>query len=173
MMGSGSSIPTCPKNFDRRDFAAILRLYDKLDTNGDFVVDSHEITQIAEMHARNKLSALQHQEAAEIDKKTLMTEDVQRRLNNEISAIKSSCNSKIQSVTNQRWSELVANQKRIDAKVEELRSESNRYETASVSEKQNLFISAVSKDDKLSFPQFFKYMRKYKDNLEVMYPNFY
>ena len=172
-MGSGSCIPTCPKNFDQQDFAAILRLYDDLDANGDFVVESHEVAQIAEIHATNKLLLLHQQEAAEIKKKTLLTEDVQRRLNNEISAIKSSCNCKIQSVTNQRQGELVANQKRIDAKVDELRSETKLYKTASVLEKQNLFIAAVSKNDKLSFVEFFKYMRKRTDNLKVVYPNYY
>jgi len=172
-MGSGSSIPTCPKNFDRQDFAAIQRLYDDLDTNGDFVVESHEVAQIAEIHTTNKLLSLRQQEAAEIKKRTLMTEDVQRRLNNEISAIKSSCNCKIQSVTNQRQSELVTTQNRIDAKVDELRSETKLYETASVSERQNMFIAAVSKDDKLSFNKFFKYMRTRTDNLKVVYPNYY
>ena len=172
-MGSSSSIPTCPRNFDQRDFAAILRLYDDLDANGDFVVESHEVAQIAEIHATNKLSTLQQREAAEIKKRTLLTEDAQRRLNNEISAIKSSCACKIQSVTNQRQSELTVNQKRIDAKVDELRSERKRYETASVSEKQDLFIAAVSKNDKLSFVEFFKYMRKRTDNLKVVYPNYY
>ncbi len=63
--------------------------------------------------------------------------------------------------------------KQIDAKVDELRSETKLYKTASVLEKQNLFIAAVSKNDKLSFVEFFKYMRKRTDNLKVVYPNYY
>lgn len=163
-MGSGSSIQ-CPKNFDRRDFAAILRLHDELDANN--------VAWIAEIHASSKLSALGRQEAAETKKKTLMTEDAQRRLNNEISAIKSSCNHKIQSVTTHRSGELTANQKRIDAKVDELRVESKVYETSSALEKRNLFLAAVSKDNKLSFPLFFKHVRNHTDSLKKMYPHYY
>ena len=105
--------------------------------------------------------------------KTLLTEDVKRRLNNEISAIKSACHLKICRVTSEREGNLKADQKRIDARVGDLRSEIKRYEIASPQEKQDMFISAVSVDNKISFKEFFKYIRKRTDNLKYVYPDLY
>ena len=172
-MGSGSSIPRCPKDFNSTDFSAILQLYDNLDSNGDLVVESKEVAQIADIHVKNKIFVCEGSVQSLQKEKTLLTEDVKRRLNNEISAIKSACHLKICRVTAEREGNLKAEQKRIDARVGDLRSEIKRYEIASPQEKQDMFISAVSVDNKISFKEFFKYMRKRTDNLRHVYPKLY
>jgi hypothetical protein len=171
-MGSGSSVPRCPKNFNKTDFSAILGLYDALDSNGDFLVESKEVTQIADIHVSNKIKEAQRQVVFALRKKTLMTEDVRRHLNNEISAIKSACHLKICRVTAQREGVLKADQKRIDARVGDLRSEIKQYEVASPHEKQEMFMSAVS-PGKITFKEFFKYMRVRTNNLRHVYPQLY
>ena len=64
-MGSGvSSIgaPTqqlrCPGNYDEDDFAKILRLYDRLDSDGNMIVEEDELGQIATHHVNNKKKIL-------------------------------------------------------------------------------------------------------------------
>lgn len=172
-MGSGTSVPRCPKNFDQRDFSAILRLYDNLDANGDFVVDSEEVTQIAEIHVRNRV----HTKLARLEvcktRKVLVTEDAKRCLNNDVSAIKSACFRKIREVKQRRESELEKAVGSIDAESDALRAEIRQLQAASPLEKQGMFVSAVSTDGRISFKDFFKYMRNRTKNLREIYPNHY
>ena len=65
-MGSGVSsmgAPTqplqCPENYDEDDFAKILRLYDRLDADGNMIVEEDELGQIATHHVNNKKKMLQ------------------------------------------------------------------------------------------------------------------
>ena len=56
-MGSGISRTTylkCPKDYDAEDFKKILKLYDKLDDDGNMIVEENELTQIAIHHHNNK-----------------------------------------------------------------------------------------------------------------------
>jgi hypothetical protein len=172
-MGSGFSVPKCPKNFDQRDFSAILKLFDDLDSNGDFQVESTEVNQIAEVHVSNKILRGNEKIQRYLTQKTLVTADVNRRMNNEVSAIKSACFEKIQEVTQRREADLKKEVLRIDGRVDDLRAEIKRLEIASPPEKQEMFVSAVSVDDRISFPEFFKYMKKRTKNLKELYPNHY
>ena len=58
IMGSGSSQLKCPNDYDRDKFDKILKLYDKLDSNGDHVVQTDELNKIADLHVRNKIRKL-------------------------------------------------------------------------------------------------------------------
>ena len=56
-MGSGvstSSELTCPKNYDKKNFQKILTLYDKLDINGNMVIEQEELYVLANHHIKNK-----------------------------------------------------------------------------------------------------------------------
>lgn len=64
-MGSGVSstrVPTqplqCPENYDEDDFAKILRLYDRLDADGNMIVEQDELSQLATHHVNNKKQLL-------------------------------------------------------------------------------------------------------------------
>ena len=56
-MGSGTSKHQlkCPDDYDKDNFAKILKLFDKLDSNGDQVVETEELGKIADLHVRNKI----------------------------------------------------------------------------------------------------------------------
>ena len=53
-MGSGaSSKRMCPDNYDNNKFSKIIKLFDKLDNNGDNVVESSELDKISKLHIQN------------------------------------------------------------------------------------------------------------------------
>ena len=41
-MGSGSSVPKCPSDYSEKKFKTILRLFDDLDADGNFVIDKND-----------------------------------------------------------------------------------------------------------------------------------
>ena len=54
-MGSGvSSELKPPKNYDKEKFQRILSLYDKLDANGNMVIEQEELYVLANHHIKNK-----------------------------------------------------------------------------------------------------------------------
>ena len=56
-MGSGISNTgqlVCPEGYDKEKFKQILYLYDKLDTNGDMVIEKEELFILTEHHIKNK-----------------------------------------------------------------------------------------------------------------------
>ena len=158
---------------DQKDFSAILRLYDVLDDNGDFGVECKEVGQIAEIHVANKILFKQRELRRHETQKNLAAEDVTRRMHNEISAIKSECFRRIQGVTQRRQSELTRSMADIGRKTDGLRAEIKRLEIASPPEKQAMFVSAVSVDNRISFKEFLKYMSKRTKNLRELYPQHY
>ena len=54
-MGGGSSQLKCPNDYEKEKFQKILKLYDRLDSNGDHVVQTEELNKIADLHVRNKI----------------------------------------------------------------------------------------------------------------------
>ena len=62
----------CPKNFDPEKFKMILQLYDKLDSDGDNVIDIKELRNIAELHINNRIK-INTSEAERILKETTDT----------------------------------------------------------------------------------------------------
>ena len=58
-MGSGVSKNKqllCPKDYEPEKFAMILKLFDKLDNNGDHVVDLDELKNISNLHVTNRIT---------------------------------------------------------------------------------------------------------------------
>ena len=54
-MGSAASTKLkCPKDYEQEKFAKILKLYDHLDSNGDQVIETLELKDIAKLHIKNK-----------------------------------------------------------------------------------------------------------------------
>tara|TARA_B000000475_G_scaffold271284_1_gene268680 strand:+ start:5885 stop:6475 length:591 start_codon:yes stop_codon:yes gene_type:complete len=63
-MGSGISKKNtgqlvCPEGYDKEKFKQILYLYDKLDTNGDMVIEKEELFILTEHHIKNKQKILE------------------------------------------------------------------------------------------------------------------
>jgi len=58
-MGSSASIKLkCPKDYDKDNFAMILKLYDHLDSNGDQVIETAELKDIASLHINNNITEI-------------------------------------------------------------------------------------------------------------------
>lgn len=69
-MGSGVSVCkpssgqlTCPKNYDKTRFQKILTLYDKLDTNGNMVIEQEEFYILANHHIKNQRELVVNEQA--------------------------------------------------------------------------------------------------------------
>ena len=61
-MGSGvSSELKPPKNYDKKNFQKILSLYDKLDSNGNMVIEQEELYILANHHIKNKKLLIQQE----------------------------------------------------------------------------------------------------------------
>jgi len=59
-MGSGASSELKPpKNYDKTKFQKILSLYDKLDSNGNMVIEQEELYILANHHIKNKKLIIQ------------------------------------------------------------------------------------------------------------------
>jgi len=63
----------CPKNYDKEKFQKILMLYDKLDTNGNMVMEQEEFYVLANHHIKNKKELILREKAKN-------TNDIQRNI---------------------------------------------------------------------------------------------
>ena len=66
-MGSAASTKLkCPKDYNKDKFAMILKLYDHLDCNGDQVIETLELKDIAKLHIKNKQTELSNLRKSEL-----------------------------------------------------------------------------------------------------------
>ena len=59
---TNSKIPIgieCPRGYDKRKFNTLLMLYDKIDRDGNQAVDINEISEISNLHIKNRLLLLE------------------------------------------------------------------------------------------------------------------
>ena len=59
---TNSKIPIgieCPKGYDKTKFKTLLMLYDKIDRDGNQAVDINEISEISNLHIKNRLLLLE------------------------------------------------------------------------------------------------------------------
>ena len=155
-MGSGASQQLkCPKDYDEAKFKEILRLYDRLDSNGDQVVETDELHKIADLHVRNKIGRLKEF----IDKieynATQKYEQLERDASYKISAINSQLILDIQKHKNRKVADVKDAQKMIDT-----------MQNMSKEKKAKKFKEAVSdKDGHIKFWTFFEYMKHRTDDI--------
>lgn len=74
----------CPDGYDRQKFKQILRLFDRLDSDGDLGVCLEELSDIAELHVKNRIRKLGGQKEHEEKQKAF---EMQRVADNEIARI--------------------------------------------------------------------------------------
>ena len=148
-MGSGSSQLKCPEDYDKEKFNLILKLYDRLDSNGDHVVETDELKKIADLHVRNKIRVLKE----ENDKITVNTENEINYLNEnaklKIKEIQETLKLNIENVKQRNNDKKNSNNKEIDS-----------LQNMSEEKKSKKFMSAVT-DNKghINFWSFFEYMK--------------
>ena len=150
-MGSGASKSqlTCPKDYEPEKFQKILKLFDRLDSNGDQVVETDELVKIADLHVRNKIRKYKND-----------TEQKIKELHNE---------SKVK--VSQISSELILKIKKAkDKKTDDIKCAEytiNVLSNMSKEEKSKKFKDAVS-DSKghIEFWKFYEYMKHRTDDIE-------
>ena len=158
-MGSGFSSTKelkCPEGYDKSNFEKILKLYDKLDNNGNMVIEEEEIGILSIHHVKNRIMLLENDK---LENKNNMENNIlslkleyeknKKKLVLDYSRnVKECCQAK-------ENKDLF-----IDKKLENLKklTKEERYE---------LFKKRFTNgDDKINFPLFFEYMKDKTSDIE-------
>tara|TARA_B000000557_G_C20693993_1_gene408638 strand:+ start:330 stop:731 length:402 start_codon:yes stop_codon:yes gene_type:complete len=73
----------CPEGYNKEKFKVLLKLYDKIDKDGDQAVDIREISEISNLHIENRLLLLDIEKEnakKKYDYKILCIDDTKNRL---------------------------------------------------------------------------------------------
>ena len=146
----------CPKNYDKEKFQKILMLYDKLDTNGNMVMEQEEFYVLANHHIKNQKELI-------LREKTKNKNDIQRNIlmlnlkyEEEKKETEKTHNSKINRLESKEKTDDIDYNKRL-ANIDLLTKE----------EKYEIFKERFTdNDDKINFTKFFEYMKTRSDDIE-------
>jgi hypothetical protein len=139
----------CPKDYDKENYQKILLLFDKLDSDGDMMINEEELLVLTTHHIKNKLR--------ELNKEKLIIENVK---NQKLFSLKLNYDNDLRNLEREyvnKEGEIIRSgeegKKDIENKLVNISNLTRK-------EKYGLFKSKFTdKDDKLSFDLFFKYMR--------------
>lgn len=156
IMGSGSSQLKCPDDYDKEKFEKIMKLYDKLDSNGDHVVETDELNKIADLHVRNKIRKLKEN----IDNINSETETKNKTLENDISF-------KIAELNTQLIIKQTRNLAEKDDLISFTNSEIDKLQSMPPEKKSKKFMEAVTtKNGHIDFWKFFEYMKSRTQDID-------
>tara|TARA_B000000477_G_scaffold121279_1_gene123732 strand:+ start:400 stop:993 length:594 start_codon:yes stop_codon:yes gene_type:complete len=162
-MGGGISICNpnngeikCPKNYDKKKFQKILMLYDKLDTNGNMVMEQEEFYVLANHHIKNQKELI-------LREKTKNKNDIQRNIlmlnlkyEEEKKEMEKSHNSTIDNLENKEKTDDIDYNKRL-----------TNIDLLTKEEKYEIFKERFTdNDNKINFTKFFEYMKTRSDDIE-------
>jgi hypothetical protein len=160
-MGGGiSSCSTgeikCPKNYDKEKFQKILMLYDKLDTNGNMVMEQEEFYVLANHHIKNKKELI-------LQEKSKNTNDIQRNIlmlnlkhEEEKKQMIKLYNSTIETLKQKVKTDDMDYNKRL-----------TNIDLLTKEEKYEIFKERFTdNEDKINFTKFFEYMRTRSDDIQ-------
>ena len=149
-MGSSASVKLkCPKDYDENKFAKILKLYDRLDSNGDQVIETLELKDIAKLHIKNKKTELSNLIKSENQNNNYKL--VQLRLKNEKEKndLMLTYEKDVEKINNSH----IMNDKTLITKIKDLENMEEKKQC-------DMFLNVVSKDGKhLDFWKFFDYLK--------------
>ena len=156
-MGTGASSQKhrriCPADYDPEKFKMILKLYDKLDNDGDNVIDIKELKNIAELHIKNSIiqnkAELQKNEMYKNKNIQLLEQECEKKKTRVLAEIEAELESKRREINNH----FEDKQKTIEEKI-------RVYETMDDGAKSDTFMSVVSEDNNIDFWEFYEYMKK-------------
>ena len=156
-MGSGVSKQLkCPNGYNKDKFQIILQLYDKLDKDGDHVVETEEIKEISKLHIDNKIRNLQ---------KDILIED--QILQQKITKINFEKSQKIKNAEEDSKLNIVSENIYYKNKKIQLNEKIQTYSNFSEEERCNKFIYAVTDSNKnIEFWKFFEYMKTKTDDIK-------
>ena len=159
-MGSGASKGSkqlvCPESYPEDKFNKVLRLFDRLDEDGDQVVENDELKCIAQLHVKNKINLLNlnlksnevtfnSQNKLYLEKKRLAIEKVEKEWDNRICSYKKS----------------------YENEVKLLQLQLTNYQNMKDEDKQKMFMNVITDDDnKIEFWKFFEYIKDKTDDID-------
>ena len=148
-MGGGSSQLKCPNDYEKEKFQKILKLYDRLDSNGDHVVQTEELNKIADLHVRNKIRKFKKN----IDNIQSETEIKNKNLEQLTSY-------KIAELNTQLINQQTRNLAQKDDLISFTNSEIDKLQSMTPEKKSEKFMAAVTTDNgHIDFWKFFEYMK--------------
>ena len=158
-MGSGisrTSYLKCPKDYDAEDFSKILKLYDKLDDDGNMVIEENELTHIAIHHNNNKKKNIEQEL---IDNET-NREKIQLELKLKLEQQKKLLENKYKSDLN--LENLLCNNNNI-----RLNKELEVLNNLTIEEQRKKFKEKITDDkDHIKFWKFFEYMKNKVNDID-------
>ena len=156
-MGSGASTKlNCPKDYNQEKFKKILILYDRLDKNGDHVVETDELHKIADLHVRNKIRKMKEYIDLIENAHQRKLQELENEASHKISDINSKLILDINKYKTRKVEDVKCAQKTIDM-----------WQNMSSIKKAEKFKTAVSdKNGHIDFWTFFEYMRERTDDIQ-------
>ena len=156
-MGSGvSSELKPPKNYDKKNFQKILSLYDKLDSNGNMVIEQEELYILANHHIKNKKLLIQQEKMkndTEIKSKILA---LNLKYENDKKELENNHKSQIEKLK----------QKEKDDDAEYVKRLAN-IDLLTKEQKYDIFKSRFTdKKNNINFNMFFEYMKNKTDDIQ-------
>ena len=160
-MGSGISSCShnglvCPEGYDREKFNKILALYDKLDTNGNMVIEEEEFYILANHHIKNRRELIVREQAkAEADnQKDILTLKLQHESDKK--------KLEIQLNTNIKNCE-----EKYKTQQEDYKKQLANIDLLTKEQKFEIFKDKfTTNDNKINFDKFFEYMKTRTDDIE-------
>tara|TARA_B100002019_G_scaffold289234_1_gene304415 strand:+ start:233 stop:826 length:594 start_codon:yes stop_codon:yes gene_type:complete len=146
----------CPKNYDKAKFQKILTLYDKLDANGNMVIEQEEFYILANHHIKNQREMVVKEQAkndTDIKSKILM---LNLKYENDKKALEVNHKKEIENLKQKEKDDDVDYKKRL-ANIDLLTKE-QKYEIF----KQRF----TDRENKINFTMFFEYMKTRTDDIQ-------
>ena len=148
-MGSASSQLKCPKDYDEEKFNKILKLYDRLDSNGDHSVDMEELSSIANLHVKNQLRKLEGMKQPLSDRTDQKIKLLDQQLIIDIERLKNNCKNSKKTIIQNKNSQL----SKIDDEIAELNGLSKDDKSKKIKK------AITDKNGNIMFWPFFEYMK--------------
>jgi len=156
-MGSGSSTKLkCPKDYDKEKFAKILKVYDHLDSNGDQVIETLELKDIAKLHIKNRQTELLNLRKSEEQNYNYKLEKSRLKNEKDKADLNLSYDKDVEKINNSH----IINDVTLVNKINDLENMEEKKQC-------EMFLDVVSKDGKhIEFWKFFDYMQNRTDDIK-------
>lgn len=160
-MGSGVSSCSqselmCPEGYDREKFGKILALYDKLDTNGNMVIEEEEFYILANHHIKNRreLIVREQSKAEANNQKDILTLKLQHE--NDKRKLETQLNTNIKNC-----------EEKYKTQQEDYKKQLANIDLLTKEQKYEIFKDKFTTNEKkIDFKKFFEYMKTRTDDIK-------
>ena len=145
----------CPEGYDQEKFQKILTLYDKLDENGNMVIEQAELYVLANHHIKNKRELIEREKVKAVadNQKDILTLKLQYE--NDRKKLELSLKNNIKSY-----------EEKGEKQQEEYKKQLANIDLLTKEQKFEIFKDKFTRDDnKINFNKFFEYMKTRTDDI--------